>query len=201
MIRRRRLAALTVVSASVLALGLAGCGDDDGADGASSDVALSPVNDSGVTGSVDLTQDGDRLTGVIEVVGLEPGSGHAAHLHGVAGEDHGCAEAKRTTSHLVSFPAIEAGDDGVGRIDVEMEAPADSVRSGTYVMVHQDPPTDDVGHDSSGGDDETDAEQSSAARIILVHNGEDHSTEAEEEQHAATAGMNPPIACGELGDS
>jgi hypothetical protein len=43
---------------------------------------LSPVNDSGVTGTASLTLDGNSLTVLINATGLEVGQIHPQHIHG-----------------------------------------------------------------------------------------------------------------------
>ena len=198
MINRRRGAALAALAAATLALGLAGCGDDDADTGEGDEettaIPFSSIADSGASGQVSLTQDGDRVSGTIELDGLEPGTAHAMHVHGVAGEDHGCAEPERTAEHLIDLPDLLADDDGVGRIEIDVESPLQAIRSGTYIMVHRDPGAHDAEMD--GMDDGMGDATSSAARIILVHNGEDHSSPEDAEAHRA--GDNPPIACAEF---
>ncbi len=199
MIRTRRGAALIAVTAVTLALGVAGCGDDDNGDGSSTtSIEFSQIADSGVSGEVDLSQERNRVIGTIEVSGLEPGSAHAMHIHGVTGEDHGCAEDERTTNHMIELPSIEADDQGVGRLDLDVEGPADSIREGTYIMVHQNPDTDHMSNDGDSNESEDFDATSETPRIILVHAGEDHSTPEDEKAHAM--GDNPPIACAEFTD-
>ena len=195
MTHRRRGAALVALAATILALGAAGCGDDgDEAEDHTTAIGFSQIADSGVSGEVDLTQDGTRVTGNIEVFGLEPGTAHAMHIHGVAGKDHGCAEDERTSEHLINLPDVTADDEGVGRIEIDIEGPADAIREGTYIMVHQDPTPGSMDGDMSGGG----ADATSQAQVILVHAGEDHSTTEEAEAHQAMD--NPPIACAEFTD-
>src|SRR5689334_18778251 len=49
-------------------------------------VALSPMNDSGVSGFVVLVRRGDQLTVSLHARGLELGQMHMQHIHGVAGQ-------------------------------------------------------------------------------------------------------------------
>jgi hypothetical protein len=199
MTHRRRGAALVALAATILALGAAGCGDDgDEAADHTTAIGFSQIADSGVSGQVDLTQDGTRVTGNIEVSGLEPGTAHAMHIHGMAGKDHGCAEDERTSEHLINLPDVTADDEGVGRIEIDIEGPADAIREGTYIMVHQNPTPASMDGDMSGDTLRGDADATSQAGLILVHAGEDHSTQEEAEAHRAKD--NPPIACAEFTD-
>jgi hypothetical protein len=192
----KRCGATAVALAATLTLGLAGCSDGDSdseSDGESTTIGFSQIADSGVSGEVDLRQEGNRVVGRIEVTGLDSGTAHAMHIHGVTGEDHGCAESERTTNHMIELPDIEADDQGVGVVDLDVEGPSDAIREGTYIMVHQNPGGMAMDESQSEGTDET-----SEAKIILVHEGEDHSTPEEAETHAM--GDNPPIACAEFTD-
>ncbi len=183
---RQRL--IAAAAALVVATGFAvgGCGDEESS-ATGSGVALQPIGASGVTGSVGLVQSGTTVSGTIRIDGLQPGSSHDAHIHGVAGEDHACAADQRTSEHLVDLPNIVADDKGVAQAEINVTAPEDTIRTGTYLMVHALPGA------HPGGGEGVDHEQSndSAATAILaayvpVHGG------------APTAPYNPAIACADF---
>jgi hypothetical protein len=184
-----RAAALAAL-AGVLVLGAAACGDDDDSSDAvdATPTTISPVDGSGVTGTATLAVADGRLQGAIELSGLPPDTAHAMHIHGVPGEDHGCAEDERTTEHMAELGNIEADGDGDALLEVDMGAPDDTVRDGTYIMIHRDPMDMPMGAE---GDEPDNSAALDGAMIIPVHAGEDHS---------APAMDNPPIACGEFVD-
>lgn len=74
-------------------------------------VALAELNDSGVSGEVTLTVDGDELTVEIEASGLEADQTHPQHIHG---PEDGAA----------TCPGPDADEDGDGTITVQEGAPA-----------------------------------------------------------------------------
>lgn len=88
-------------------------------------------------GKVELTQSGDHLTGTIEVVGLEPNSDHAEHLHGPGGA---CSPMSRITPNMaVVLPDLEADAAGVARAEVDATVHQNVLGSGYFVMVHRNP--------------------------------------------------------------
>lgn len=160
----RRAAAVVILSIGLIA---AGCGDDDAGSGAE----LKPIDSGGPRGSIDLAQEGDQITGTIRLAGLEPGSAHAAHLHGEPGGEFSCS-GERTSAHLINFPDLVADDEGVAELSVEITAPAETLRAGTYVMAHENPRT--MGE--------------VATEAVVVEPG----------KAMMMAMENPPIACGDV---
>lgn len=65
-------------------------------------VALRPLNDSGVTGSAQLIQRGNKVRVILRARGLEPNMVHPQHIHGIAGNQD-----------AVCPPASAAGPDGL----------------------------------------------------------------------------------------
>lgn len=96
-----------------------------------------------------LDQDGDRVRGYVAVWGLEPGTTHAAHIHG---PDAACAPQRRTRRHAVNLPDLVADEHGVAyrRIDLPTEPGEVVTRPGYYLMVHRGAEGHSAGH---GGDD------------------------------------------------
>jgi hypothetical protein len=101
----------------------------------SSWAVVNQVDGSGARGLVGVRQRGTRLTVSIVVHGLEPGSVHAAHVHG---PDASCS--KRTTRHAAELPDLVADEHGVASRTVALTV-AEQVagRAGYYVMVHANP--------------------------------------------------------------
>lgn len=159
-----RFAPIVVLAAIAIA---AGCGGSD----AESGTPLKPIESNGPRGSIDLVQEGEQVSGTIRLAGLEPGSAHAAHLHGEVDGQFSCA-GERTMAHLVNFPDLVADDDGVAEIRLDFTAPADTLRAGTYVMAHENPRT--------VGEIATDA-RVMAPGMMTMDRAE-----------------NPPIACGDI---
>ena len=161
---RVRYRPLTIVALLIIA---AGCAGDDAPDGG----ALKPIEPDGPRGSIDLVQRGERISGTIRLEGLDPGSAHAAHLHGAPGGQFSCA-GERTPAHLINFPDLVADDAGVAELSLDITAPAATLRPGTYVMVHERPRV--------AGEVATEAE------IVPAGMAMDMGVE------------NPPIACGDV---
>lgn len=139
-------------------------------------VALVAVDGSGVSGTAELTVRDGRIQGTVSVRGLSPDSSHAMHIHGVAGEEHGCAPDERTAEHLSDLPDAKADASGNATVRVDVEDPGDAMRSGTYLMVHRDPGA--TAHHSAGPRRST-----SRPRMMFAHSTK----------------VNPPLACGGFG--
>jgi hypothetical protein len=73
---------------------------------------LGALNNSGVTGTADLTLDGNQLTVRIHATGLEPGEVHAQHIHGDS--EH---------KSNATCPPPSADQDGDGVIDFQEGLP------------------------------------------------------------------------------
>lgn len=161
----------TISAALAVSLGLlaAGCGGDDPAGTAGAD--LKPIDPDGPRGAIELTQEGERISGTITLDGLEPGSAHAVHLHGAPSGDFSCA-GEKTDHHLINFPDLVADEGGTAELAIDVAAPEGTLRAGTYVMAHENPRTP--------GQVATDA--------VVVEHGMAMSTGTD----------NPPIACADV---
>lgn len=157
------------VAVLILSIGLiaSGCGTDEAGTGAE----LKPIESDGPRGSIDLVQEGDQITGTIRLGGLEPGTAHAAHLHGEPGGEFSCA-GEKTSAHLINFPDLVADYRGVAELSVDITAPPGTLRAGTYVMAHENPRT--VGQ--------------VATEAVVIEPGAGMMVEME----------NPPIACADV---
>lgn len=175
-VRVRTLAAAGLAAV----IGAAGCGG--GSDGA---VELRAIGLEDLQGSAELRQEGSNVVGMIRVTGLEPLSAHAAHIHGVPGEHHGCEEERRTTNHLVNLPDVVADESGVAEMTINVRAPDGTIRDGTYLMLHTNPA---ASHHEGGAP--TGSRRDPAA-ILAAYMPVDDS---------AGAADNPPIACAEFTD-
>ncbi len=102
---------------------------------------LGPGAAGGPMGIVRLTQRGRLLSGFVVMWGLEPGSSHAAHLHGLAdGSSARCLpESARTTRHVANLPDLTADASGVAFGIIRMGVNEAAVRRGVYAMVHTHP--------------------------------------------------------------
>ncbi len=175
----RRTGPIPALVAIVAAV--AGCGGSEGtkppATGSvtKGSVVLAAVDGSGVSGTAELTARDGRIQGIVSVRGLPAGSSHAMHIHGVAGEDHGCAPDERTDEHLANLPDAKADASGNATVRVDIEDPGDALRSGTYLMVHRDPGA--AAHHSSSPNRTT-----NRPRMMFAHSTK-----------------NPPVACGAFG--
>lgn len=175
----------------VAATGLASAGCDGETTGSATGVRFEALSGEELTGAADLAQSGARVSGTISIVGLEPGSAHAAHVHGVAGEDHGCAEEERTSEHLVELPDVVADDDGVVEVEIDVTAPEGSIREGTYLMIHAQPDA----HSARGTAHHAGHGDSSAREATMTS-----SAYARVNGAASSTPENPPIACAEFED-
>lgn len=170
-----------LVALVAAATAVCGCGGDattsstNGGAGTSVTVTLDGIDGSGVSGTGSLVAADGRIRGTVRLLGMDAGSVHAMHIHGVAGENHGCADAERTDEHLVDLPDVTADADGHAVVQVDVEDPGDAIRAGTYLMVHRDPTEDD--HHAS-----LDRTTDSGPRVIFAH----------------SSTPNPGIACGEF---
>ena len=132
------------------ALLLSACGSDDGgtASGAMS-FDMSALEDSGVTGTAELSQDGTTVSGTIRLSGFEPNSSHAMHLHGEAEGNFGCSEEDRTTNHLIDFPDLVADADGNVEAEIEIDGLEERFRDHDRLRL-----SDQIEHDDlHAGDD------------------------------------------------
>lgn len=141
-----------------------GAGTGAGTDTAAPAVTLAEIDGSGVSGTARLTASGGRIRGTITVTGLTPNTEHAMHIHGVAGENHGCAADQRTDEHLVNLPDVEADANGTATVTVDEADPGDAVRVGVYLMVHENATDHSHGTTSTSDDD-----ASSGPRVIFAH--------------------------------
>jgi hypothetical protein len=160
---------------------------------ASSDSDISPV-----TGTADVTVDGDEVTIEVEASGLEPGSAHIMHIH---------------LSDTCPDPDADTNDDGF--VDIEE---ATAVHGGALVMLDSDPSSADAGDpveaDDSGDIDYTqtisiddltaelpDGEDLDlGSRTVEIH-GVDDSVELPDSVASAgdaSASETLPVACGEF---
>jgi Cu/Zn superoxide dismutase len=73
---------------------------------------LSPLNNSGVTGTATLSLNGNMLTVTIEASGLEPNKEHAQHIHGFM-----------ENNRKATCPTIAADTNGDGLVDLGEGAP------------------------------------------------------------------------------
>jgi len=200
---KRSLSAKIALSVAPLALFAAACGSDD-ASSSASDLTfdMSAVDDSGVSGSAELSQDGEAVTGTIELTGFEPNTSHAMHLHGEAEADYDCDN--RTTNHLITFPDLVADDDGSVTADIDIEATEGFVKSGTYVMVHQLPDGEVIEADMDMDDEMAAAEDAEDAEMdmepeAMTEDADmdmDMDMDMEDDGHSHTHGDNPAVSCG-----
>ena len=90
-------------------------------------------NGSGVGGVGFFEQDGNRLTGLVAVWGLEPNSEHAVHFHG---PDSSCGT---KADPVAVHPDLKADRDGIAYTNVELTAEQRLLRGGFYYNVHEGP--------------------------------------------------------------
>jgi hypothetical protein len=87
-------------------------------------------------GKASLRQEGDRLTGTVNVSGLEPNSRHAEHLHG---PDGSCEPKKMVTNMAVVLPDLVADSKGEATAKFDFTVHQQVVGPGFFIMVHQRP--------------------------------------------------------------
>lgn len=134
---------VAVIAVSALALGACGDDDDDGGGDTTSDsetsetqadeesgeplsVPLAAQADSGITGTVTLTPDGDRTTVLIELQGEASTEEHPAHVH-----DGSCTE-------FVPEPAYALENVVDGTSETTVDASIDELLDEPYVVnVHR----------------------------------------------------------------
>ena len=97
------------------------------------ELRIAPTAPGGPEGVGVLDHDDGRLTGWIVVWGLEPGTRHAVHFHG---PDSACGS---KADPVAVHPDLEAGEDGVATVRLDVEAPETAVEAGTYYNVHAAP--------------------------------------------------------------
>jgi hypothetical protein len=103
-------------------------------------VELIPAASGGPQGVAYLKQTGRRLTGWIVVWGLEPGSGHAWHVHGPNGA---CRGTQRDP--VASDDDLVADANGVAYVRIATTTTFQVIRRGFYVNVHELSSEDGVG--------------------------------------------------------
>jgi hypothetical protein len=125
------LVALGVLVGASAALAFGALRDGDEATATqSAELQIQPTTSGGPRGVGLLLQQGGRVSGSVVVWGLEPGSLHAVHFHG---PDSSCG----TKADPVAVHAdLEADDDGVASVQVDIAAPDDMLRPGFYYNVH-----------------------------------------------------------------
>jgi hypothetical protein len=135
----RRSLILPVALAAVLAVatGAAGGGAPSPA---RVGVPLSPLAGSQARGLAYFELKGQTLRYWVVVFGLEPGSEHAAHIHGPRGA---CAPAARNVGVAVGVPDLKADANGVaylaGSVSLRTAAIKNVLRRGFYFNVHAYP--------------------------------------------------------------
>ncbi len=99
-----------------LALSLTACDSDDQTQTATASISAPTDTTTGVTGTVDLTQDGDQLQMRVTVNGLAAGSTHGFHVHEVGDcgrgdhDDDGFAEvAGAARGHYDPYTTMDHG--------------------------------------------------------------------------------------------
>ncbi len=190
-------ARLAFLAAAPFALIAAACGDSSEEGAASHTFTLSALEDSGVTGSAELSQDGDQVTGSIELSGFEPNTAHAMHLHGEAEGTFGCAEEDRTSNHLIDFPDLEADADGNVKADVSIEAAEGTLREGTYVMVHAVGMGETLEAEDGEEEGAMEMEEDDAMEEMEMEEDEAMEEEVADDGHNHVHGTNPGVTCGE----
>jgi hypothetical protein len=90
---------------------------------------------SSASGSAELEQKGDKLTGTITVTGLEPNSDHAEHLHG---PDGSCEPKKMVSNMAVVLPDLKANVKGEATAKVDFTVHQQVVEPGYFIMVHEE---------------------------------------------------------------
>ena len=83
-----------------------GMATDEMAMGAASMVNLSPLNNSGISGTAEIAHSEEDVTVVLQMSGLEAGDRYPAHIHSGSCEEQGPVAA--------SLSAVEATEDGTG---------------------------------------------------------------------------------------
>ena len=164
----------------VLALALAAC-DSDGSDvrqTATASISAPADTTTGVTGTVDFSQDGDGLTMEVTVNGLAPNSTHGFHIHAVGScargdhdddgfaevagaalghydpfntNDHGAPDDDRDSKHAGDFGNLTANASGTARATLTTDLLSLSGTrpvQGRAVMVHSN--RDDLESDPGG---------------------------------------------------
>lgn len=80
--------------------------------GATSTVTLAALNNSGITGTAEITHSGDAVTIVLEMSGLNPGDYYPAHIH-----EGSCEQPGGVVAALKEVPAAS---DGMGSSTTEL---------------------------------------------------------------------------------
>jgi hypothetical protein len=132
MLVRLSLGIAAAIGLLVAAVAAATLLDDDGdrAEVAGVRIAGDP---STVRGVGHFEQDGERLTGLVVVWGLEPNSTHAVHFHGP--ESTCGTDADPVAAH----PDLTADGDGIAYTEVDIAAEPRLLDGGYYYNVHEGP--------------------------------------------------------------
>ena len=110
-------------------------------------VELSPASSGGPQGVAYLKQVGKKLSGWIVVWGLEPGSGHAWHVHGPNGSCRGTQ-----ANPVASAADLVADANGVAFVKFSTTSSLQVIRRGFYVNVHELSSEDGAGGGITCGD-------------------------------------------------
>ncbi len=84
-------------------------------------VDLDPLNDSGVTGVVILTVDGDQLTVAVIAAGLEPGRPHPQHIHGFANNQNATCPGANADADRNGLISLMEGQPAYGPVQLPFE--------------------------------------------------------------------------------
>lgn len=120
------VAALSALAAAALAFGTASAQEEG--------VPLSPLGDSGVSGSVTLTPSDLQTIIEVTVEGSEPDSTHPNHIHTGADCDN-------YTGIEVNLTDIAVGADGTGTATTTVDMPILDIENGNHVIVVHTGPT------------------------------------------------------------
>lgn len=97
-------------------------------------IALSPLNDSGVTGTATVTSDGQQTVVEVSIEGSTADAVHPNHLHtGTSCDDY--------TTIDYNLTDIEVGADGTGTATTTLDAPIEEVEGTPRVIVAHTGPT------------------------------------------------------------
>jgi len=139
----RRSLVLAGVLAAVLAAAMATAAGGAAPSPARVGVPLSPLGGSQARGLAYFELKGQTLRYWVVVFGLEPGSEHAAHIHGPAGA---CTPAAKNKGVAVGVPDLKADANGVaylaGSVSLKAAKIKNVLRPGFYFNVHAYPTAD-----------------------------------------------------------
>ena len=137
---RRSVLVLCAAAAALVALIPATAGGAGGPQAVRAGVPLSPLAGSQARGLAYFELKGQTLRYWVVVFGLDPGSEHAAHIHGPRGA---CTPAAKNTGVAVGVPDLKADANGVawltGSVSLKAAKIKNVLRPGFYFNVHAYP--------------------------------------------------------------